>query len=364
MTSFTRDEPARRIVFSAGSLERIGDEIDRLGLRRVLVVTGGSASDVGQRVADLLGPRGAHVFATVRQHVPETLAIQAIDAAKHAGADGLCSIGGGSATGLAKAVAVDLNVPIVAVPTTYAGSEMTPIYGITGTHKRTGRDPRALPRLVIYDPQLTLDLPRRVTASSGLNALAHAVAVILSHRSDPLAPLHAREAVRVLVDALAAAVDRPHDLGARSHALYGALLAASALASSRLDGFHHRLCHIVGGSYDLTHADVHAVLLPHTVAFERDRGGPGLPLLGDAFGITDPVRGLLDLAHRLGAPTDLASVGLPGDALPAVGARATGELELRETTARQRLAVLLDDAWSGRPPRDPDRTTPQQGERR
>ncbi|HSI93719.1 MAG TPA: iron-containing alcohol dehydrogenase, partial [Jiangellaceae bacterium] len=178
MKDFVHQAPAVRVVFGAGRLDRLPAECTTVGMSRVLVIAGGSAAAAGDRARRLLGPLAAGRFAQVVQHVPEQLVTDAVAAAKSAGADGLCSIGGGSATGLAKAVAVELDLPIAAVPTTYAGSEATAIFGITGERKRTTADPRARPRTVIYDPVLTTGLPARATAASGFNALAHAVAAL------------------------------------------------------------------------------------------------------------------------------------------------------------------------------------------
>lgn len=265
MTNFVHQAPAVRVVFGPGSIERLRAECTTLGMTRVLVIAGGSAAAAGDRAAELLGPLVAGRLAQVIQHVPEQLATDAVAAAKAAGTDGLCSLGGGSATGLAKAVAVELDLPIVAVPTTYAGSEATPVYGITGERKRTATDPRARPRTVVYDPSLTTGLPAQATAASGFNALAHAVAALAGPGQDPMARLHAAEAIRLIIGALPVAVTRPDDLASRGDLLWAAWLAGSSLAAAG-GGLHHRLCHVVGGGSRLAHAELHAALLPHTVS--------------------------------------------------------------------------------------------------
>jgi maleylacetate reductase len=365
MRSFVHETPPRRVVFGAGAVERVADEVDGLGLRRILVIAGGSAAEAGARVSSLLGERAAGPFGRVRQHVPEALVIEAVRAAKEEGADGVCSVGGGSATGLAKAVAIELGLAVVAVPTTYAGSEMTPIYGITGEHKRTGKDPRAQPRLVVYDPALTVGLPARATASSGLNALAHAVAVLLADGTDPVAALHAEEGVGMLVSSLPAAVCHPHDLEVRGDVLYGAFLAAGALAAGELAGIHHRLCHILGGDLALVHADVHAALLPHTLAYERDRGASGIDRLVRALDVVpasgvDPAAVLHALAQDIGAPTSLAELGMPEEEIPRVVRRAQSVLGVGDRD-RERVRVLLGDAHAGRPPRPEHDGPPREG---
>lgn len=265
MKPFVHEAPAARVVFGPESIDRLPAECETLGLSRVLIIAGGSAAAAGDRAARLLGPTVAGRLERIVQHVPKQLASEAVAVTKAAGADGLCSIGGGSATGLAKAVAVELGLPVVAVPTTYAGSEATPVYGITGEQKRTATDARARPRTVIYDPTLSTGLPPRATATSGFNALAHAVAALAGARYDPMAQLQAAEAIRMITRALPKAVSRPDDLDARSELLWAAWLAGTALATTG-GGVHHRLCHVIGGGSRLVHAEVHAVLLPHTMA--------------------------------------------------------------------------------------------------
>jgi maleylacetate reductase len=310
MRDFVHQRPACRVVFGAGRLDRLPAEVAALELRRVLVIAGGAAARHGERVAARLGARAVGRFDRVAQHVPEQLAAEAVATATAAGADGLCSVGGGSATGLAKAVAVALDLPVVAVPTTYAGSEATAVYGVTGERKRTAADPRARVRTVVYDPTLTLGLPARATAASGFNALAHAVAGLTAPAADPLAALTAAEAVRIIRRALPVAVREPGRLDARGELLWAAWLAASSLPGSG-GGLHHRLCHVLGGRYGLVHAEVHAVLLPHTVARDRTLAlAAAAPVLGD-----DPAATLRALAEEVGIPAGLAALGMPTDKL-------------------------------------------------
>ena len=249
--SFVHEALPGRVVFGVGSVEHLGEEVDRLGARRVLAIAGKRAID---GLVERLGGRWAASFTDVQQHVPVEAAARAVAAAAAAEADCLVAMGGGSATGMAKAVALDHDAPIVAVPTTYAGSEVTPIYGLTGPEgKRTGRDPRALPRTVLYDPALTTGLPAGVTGPSGMNALAHAVEALYAPGANPVTALLAEEGARALHRGLPGAVADPGDLAARSDALLGAWLAGTALAAAGI-GIHHQLCHLLGGAYRLPHA--------------------------------------------------------------------------------------------------------------
>jgi len=282
MESFTRTSFGGHVVFGPGTARtELTDEVAALRVSKVLLLTTERAEPLARELTAKLPV--ADVFTGVREHVPAAVACAALDAATMAHVDCLLSVGGGSSVGTAKAVALSMRVPIVAVPTTYAGSEMTPVWGRTENDtKRTGRSPDVVPRLVIYDPELTVGLPPAITAVSGMNALAHAVRGLAA---DPLTALVGREAVRVLKAGLPKAVAEQD----RVEALYGAYLAASAFAVAG-SGPHHKLCHSLGGVYGLPHAPTHAVLLPYT-----------------AIGATD---GLRKLAERIGAPTSLHAIGM------------------------------------------------------
>ncbi len=287
----------------------------------------------------------------VAQHVPEDDVAAALDLLARTAADGVVSMGGGSAIGLGKAIAVRTGVPLVAVPTTYSGSEATPIFGVTGEHKQTGRDPRALPRTVVYDPELTFTMPQRVTAASGLNALAHCVEALYARGANPVTDLFAREGIRLLALALPVAVARPGDLPARTAALYAAYLAGWSMATAGT-ALHHTLCHVLGGTYALGHAEVHSVLLPYVASYNAAAAPDAMAAVAQALGTSDAPVGLRRLAETLGAPTDLASLGLPSSALddavrravPAVGSRNPRTVDARS------LRRLLDDAYAGKPP--------------
>jgi maleylacetate reductase len=210
---------------------------------------------------------------------------------------------------LAKAVARAAPVPILAVPTTYAGSEMTPIWGLTeGSRKITGRDPRVLPRTVVYDPALTVGLPVDVSAASGMNALAHCVEGLYSSAASPVTAVLAEDGIRALADALPRVVANPADIDARGDALYGAWLAGWVLGTSGM-GIHHKLCHVLGGAYDLPHAETHSALLPHATAYNAPFAVAAMRRAARALGTDHPAGGLWDLAVTIGAPTSLASVG-------------------------------------------------------
>jgi maleylacetate reductase len=343
--------PRQRVVFAVGAVERIPQVVEALGSSRLLLISSGSAKSTADDLARDLGAVVASRVHEVVQHVPETLADSASTLARDTGADGIVSLGGGSATGLGKAVAVATGLPLVAVPTTYAGSEMTAAYGVTGEHKVTGRDERALPHAVVYDPALTTTMPAGTTAASGLNAVAHCVEAVYAPRRSPLTTLAAEAGVRALAAALPRAVDEPDDVSARSSAMYGAFLAGWVMNIAGTS-LHHTLCHVVGGTYRVSHAGVHAVLLPHVVAFVEPAVGDALQPIAAALAAPSAGAGIARLARDLRAPSSLAEIGMPETgldesaerAVAAVGDRSPRPIDL-DTIRR-----LLADAHAGRPP--------------
>lgn len=349
---FDLDIHGQRVVFGTSRRDDVPHEVDTLGLRRLLLVATRSAKASADELSEQLGPRVRARVTEVVQHVPETAAASATSAAAKADADGIVTIGGGSATGLGKAVAVRTGLPLVAIPTTYAGSEATSVYGITGEHKQTGRDACALPRVVVYDPCLTIGMPSRLIATSGLNALAHCVEALYSAQANPVTSLLSQEAIRLLASALPAAQQAPEDLGSRGDALLGAYLAGWSMEQAGT-ALHHTLCHVIGGSYRVDHGEVHAVLLPYIAAYNSADAPEALGLVAQALGgALDAAQGLRTLAERVGAPTDLASIGVPHDALDDVARRAlvaVGERNPRRPDVPS-LRRLLDDAYAGRPP--------------
>lgn len=349
---FVHESLPQRVVFGTGRLAEVPRELEALSLHRVLLVATRSAKGPADDLAADLGPRLAGRIHEVAQHVPAADVDGAVALARECAADGLVTVGGGSATGLGKAAAVATGLPLVAVPTTYSGSEATPVFGVTGTHKRTGRDPRALPRIVVYDPALTTSMPAQVTATSGLNAVAHCAEAIWASTAEPVGDLCATEGLHALSVSLPYAVRRPDDLVARTNALYGAYLAGCAMAAAGT-ALHHTLCHVIGGTHRLGHGDVHAVLLPYVAAYNAPAAPDAMARIAAALGTTDAPSGLRALAEALGAPTGLGSLGLPRQALDDVVERTMATLGDRNPRPVDpgSLRRLLDDAYAGTPPR-------------
>jgi maleylacetate reductase len=348
--SFTYDALPGRVVFGPGRRSELPAEVDRMGFEHVMLIADNNAKSTADELVALLGDRVATRWHDVAQHVPTDLAEVARVAASQAHIDGIVAVGGGSTTGLAKAIALVADTPIVAVPTTYAGSEMTPIYGLTGEHKETGRDLRVLPRAVVYDAELTLDLPAAVTASSAFNAIAHCVEALYGPGSNPITSLMAEDAIRAIANALPRAADNARDLDARSDLLYGAYLAGAALAVVGM-ALHHKICHVLGGTFGLVHGDVNAVMLPHVVSYNTAGAPEAIARVAAAVGMEPAAGALFDLAATVDAPTSLAQIGMPEDGLDLAAERTVAETTFNPTPVDVKgVRALLEDAWQGRRP--------------
>ena len=340
-----------RVVFGAGALQHLAREIDALGARRALVLCTPEQADAAQRVATLLGERAAGIFPRAVMHVPIETAREARAEARRLGADCAVAIGGGSTTGLGKAIALDSGLPILAIPTTYAGSEMTPIYGLTeGGVKKTGRDARVLPRTVIYDPELSLTLPLGMSVTSGLNAIAHAAEGLYAHDGNPITALMAEEGIRAMAAALPQLARNARDIDARADALYGAWLCGSVLGAVAM-GLHHKLCHTLGGSFNLPHAEVHTVILPHALAYNAGHAPEAMARIARALGARDAAQGVFALAAAHGAPTSLRDIGMPEGGLDrAADLAATTPYPNPRPLERAALRALLQRAFDGAEP--------------
>jgi len=351
MLQFSYEPQPTRVVFGAGRLDQLADEVARLGATRVLALSTPGQRRLAEWAAELLDDRAIGIYAGAAMHVPIEAARLARAEAARLRADCCVAIGGGSTIGLAKAIALELGLPILAVPTTYAGSEMTPIWGLTeGGVKRTGRDPRVLPRAVIYDPSLTLSLPPRIAGPSGINALAHCVEALYAPDASPIIELMAEEGIRALAASLPVVVHSPGDIAALAQALCGAWLAGTALGAATL-GLHHKLCHTLGGSFNLPHAEVHTVILPHAAAYNASAAPAALARTARALGAADAPGAIFDLAATLGAPTALRDIGMRAEDLDAAADLATRNPYANPApVTRAGVRHLLDDAFYGRRP--------------
>jgi maleylacetate reductase len=358
MRPFVYEALPSRVVFGVGSLQKLPEEIDKLGAKRALVLCTPEQRAMGAEIVVMLGARSAGVFDGAVMHVPAKVAEAARDKARRVKADCCVAIGGGSTTGLAKAIALTAKLPILAIPTTYAGSEMTPIWGITeGGVKKTGRDVLVLPKTVIYDPALTTSLPVALSVTSGINAIAHCVEALYSKDANPIISLIAEEGIRALASGLPEVVKRPGDLDGRGRALYGAWLGGVSLGAVGM-ALHHKLCHTLGGTFNLPHAETHTVVLPHAVAHNAAAAPEAMGRISGALRAASAATGLHDLAVSLGAPVSLQSLGMRREQLDQAADLAVQNPYYNpRPVTREGIRGLLEDAFEGRRPRcqgDPD----------
>lgn len=351
MQSFTITQARLRVVFGENAVEKLALEAVAFA-KRVLVLSTPRQRGLAERAVQILGNRAVGVCDQAAMHVPVPIVESAVALATRLAADSLVCIGGGSTIGLGKAIALRLGLPIVAIPTTYAGSEMTPIWGLTENGlKRTGCDERVRPRVVIYDPLLTLELSPSVSGPSGMNAIAHCVEALYSENANPLISLMAEEGIRALAHSLPLVVSDPHSRSARADALYGAWLAGTVLGAVGM-ALHHKLCHTLGGTFNLPHAETHAIVLPHAVQYNTAAAPAAMARVKRALGSDDAAQGLYRLLKRVSEKTGLKDIGMPAEGLKKTVALALTNPYFNPAPLEEvKLHGLLSRAYEGAPPK-------------
>jgi maleylacetate reductase len=340
-----------RVVFGHGTLAQVPDELGRMGRKRALVLSTPHQADQAQALLDRLGAAGAGLFSGATMHTPLQVTETALAEYARLGADCVVSLGGGSTTGLGKAIALRTGADQLVIPTTYAGSEMTDILGETANgQKVTRRDPAIRPETVVYDVDLTLDLPAGLTITSGLNAIAHAVEGFFAPERNPVTEALARAALHDFAASLPVLRDTPRDAVARGQALFAAWGCSVTLGNVSM-ALHHKLAHVLGGSFGLPHAETHAILLPHTTAYNAVAVPDLLAPVAEAFGGATPGAALWAFAASIGAPLSLADLGLREADLDRAADIATRNpyANPRPVTP-ENIRELLQAAWDGTRP--------------
>ena len=358
LTSFVHDIPAPRVIFGAGHRSQVPDEVARLEAQRVLVIGDDTLVEMVQEIADAVAGRLAGTFCESVRHIPIEVARRAVAAARDADADLLVAVGGGSCIGTAKVVARELDLPILAVPTSHTGSEMTPIWALTENQvKNTARDQKVLPATVVYDPELTLSLPPQQAGNSGMNAMAHLVESMYSPVASPISMLMAQEGIRALAAGLPRVVEDPTDIKARSLAMYGGWLGGWVLGTTTMS-VHHTITRVIGGTYDTPHGATHSAVLPYVTMFNSLAANPAMRTVKRALGqASRPAPragvGLWELARDIGATTSLRALGLPESAVDEITEQvvAASPPNPRPLT-RSGLRNLLEAAYRGERPTD------------
>jgi len=351
MRDFIYNAHPARVIFGAGTLSRLSQEADRLGLARLLVLSTPEQEGLGRKIAERLGPRCAGTYSGATMHTPVVVTEHAMEIVAANDVDGLVSVGGGSTIGLGKAIALRTDLPQIAIPTTYAGSEMTPIIGQTeGGVKTTHTTPKVLPEVVLYDVELTVSLPPRLSGTSGMNAVAHAIEALYAQERNPIISLIAIEGIKAMTAALPEIATDPVNRSARSNALYGAWLCGICLGSVGMS-LHHKLCHTLGGSFDLPHSETHTILLPHTLAYNAPSVPEVIALLREALHVSDPMRMFYDVAETIGAPKALRDLGMREDMIDLAADLALEKPYWNPRPLdREAIRAAISRAWSGQPP--------------
>lgn len=352
MREFIYNAHPARIIFRSHGTASVSEEAGRLGMARALVLSTPEQRPAAEAVATLLGPLSAGIFSGATMHTPVNVTETAMRTVAELRVDGLVAIGGGSTIGLGKALALRTDLPQIVIPTTYAGSEVTPILGETADGQKTTQTTvKVLPEVVIYDVEQTLGLPIGLSVTSGINAIAHAVEALYAKDRNPIISMMAVEGVRALAGSLPAIVARPRDSAARAEAQYGAWLCGTCLGAVGMS-LHHKLCHTLGGTFNLPHAETHTVVLPHALRYNAPAVPDAIAALSGALGHADPAMALFELSDRLGAPRALRDLGMPESGID----RAT-ELALANPYWNPRplehdaVRACIAAAWAGDPPK-------------
>lgn len=351
---FVYQPNSQRIIFGAGTLKQLPDEVALLGIKRPMIISTEFQKDMAENAKALLGNKfESTIFDKAVMHVPRETINAIMNEIKAHKSDGCVCVGGGSTIGLGKAVALETGLPSLVVPTTYAGSEMTPIWGITEDGiKTTGRDAKVLAKTVIYDPELTVSLPDFISGPSGINAIAHCVEALYAENRNPVISIMSEEGIKALAESLPIVVKEPEDMEARSKALYGAWLAGTALGTVGMS-IHHKLCHTLGGSFNLPHAEVHSVIIPHATKYNQDHAPEAMAAIARALNTTpDNAAGaLFDLLTKVGAPTSLQAIGMKEEDLEKAAEIALSKpyYNPREVTLNG-VRELLHNAYAGTRP--------------
>jgi len=307
---FTYNGLPSRVIFGAGSRARVAEELDRLGIKCAIVISTPEQSALAGELARVIGSRAGIVYPGAAQHTPVAVTESALLAVQSVRADGCLAVGGGSTIGLAKAIALRTDLPQVAVPTTFAGSEMTPIIGQTEQgRKTTQRSMKVLPETVIYDPELTVTMPPAIAGPSGMNAVAHAVEALYAEDANPIMSMMAEEAIRAFGKALPVIMRDNRNIEAHTEALYGAWLAGACLGNVGM-AIHHKICHTLGGTFNLPHADTHCLMIPYSAAYNREAAPRAMARIAGALGAADAPSALYDLMQQVAQKKSLAQMGM------------------------------------------------------
>ncbi|KAG0159021.1 Maleylacetate reductase, putative [Penicillium digitatum] len=352
MDAFEYNPNTGRVIFGSGTLHKLPDEISRLQVKAPLVLSTPQQVSQAEKVKEVLKDQIAGSFRQAVMHTPTSVTDEAVEYAKTQGADSVISIGGGSTIGLGKAISIRTGLPHICIPTTYAGSEMTPILGETANGlKKTRSDPEILPGTVIYDVDLTMTLPAAMSATSGVNAIAHAVEALYARNTNPIINMMALEGIQALASSLPEIIENPSSQSARSKALYGAWLCGTCLGSVGMS-IHHKLCHTLGGSFNLPHAETHTAVLPHAISYNAPYIPEAMKQLADVLPDSngDAIHGLNVLLTKLEVKRGVKDFGMKEEEIDKAADSAISNAYWNpRPIERAPIRELLRRVWAGEP---------------
>jgi maleylacetate reductase len=352
MEAFQYTSLPARVVFGFGTIEKVGDELNALGCSRAFVLSDPHhAKGAAARLMQVLGRPGGQLSTDAVMHTPVEVTERVMADLAASNANCLVALGGGSTIGLSKALALRTDLPQIVIPTTYAGSEATPVLGETRKgEKSTMRSMKVLPEVIVYDVELTYGLPPAMSLVSGINAIAHAVEALYAKDGNPVTSSLAEQGIAALGRALPLIVSDPADRAARADALFGAWASGSCLGTVGMS-LHHNLCHVLGGSFGLPHAETHTVILPHAVAYNAPAAPAAIGRVARALGADHAAQALFDLAAMNGAPTSLREIGMSQSDLDEAASAAVGSPYWNpRPVERDAIRTLLDNAYNGHRP--------------
>ncbi|GAA5991971.1 hypothetical protein JCM10908_000676 [Rhodotorula pacifica] len=360
MKPFTYNALPARVIFGWGTSSQVADEVKRLGCKRALVLTTPQQVEAGEKIRSFLGDLAVGLYSNATMHTPIHVTQEALAKAKELNVDCCVSVGGGSTIGLGKALALhspeEAKIKNIVIPTTYAGSEATPIIGQTENDKEgkplktTQKTLKVLPEVIIYDCELTLSLPQKMTVTSGLNAIAHAVEALWAVEANPITSSLAVQGIEAIGRSIPLISQDPSSHDGRSDALFGAWACGTCLGAVGM-ALHHKLCHTLGGSFGMPHAETHTVILPHAVAYNAPYAQDAVKTVARALGVENAAQGLFDLAKNNGAPYSLKELGFKEENLErAADIAANAPYPNPAPLEKEKILRLLTDAFHGTRP--------------
>ena len=354
MKNFIHNSLPARVIFGIGTIASLGEEIVRLGAQKALFCCTPGREKETENLITPLNNISAGLCPIAEQYVPLPMVEEGRRIAKQRKADCVVSYGGGTSVGLAKAIALELEVPVVCAVTTFSGSETTNLQAILTDGLRVGyKSDWMLPRTIIYDPETAMGVPLSIMIPSGVNAIAHGVEACYAQGATPVNSLIASEGIGAMASALKRLASGQDNTESRGDGLYGAWLCGTSLGSAGV-ALHHKFAHVIGSTFDLEHSMAHTVALPYSVAYTTPGAPEAMRMIATALGAThkSAASALFELNQTIGAPTSLKEIGMPEDGIEkAAKMIADAPYPNPVPIEFDPILSMIEDAWHGRAPK-------------